>query len=449
VVLKLFIRRSSPILGPTLGLLVAVGAMTLVLPAHAQRAGADSQESQANAPTRRTPAIREKVYQRLSKAQECIDLDPPDMGCVTSSLSEVREMTDLAPYERAQMWNFYAYVYFEQDNYPEAIKAYEQVLMQEELPEAMEQQTMYSLATLYVQQEEYQKGLDMLTKWFATQASPSSDAYILKAQIHYQLQQYQQGIDPVLKALDIARAQGREPQEGWYQLLNVFYFELENYPKVIETLTTLLQNWTKRDYIMQLAGIYGQEGQERDTLALYESAHAMGWLERGADLVNLAQMLMSADIPYKAAKIMQDGLDAGTIESSESNWRLLAQAWQLAQDDEKALPALSRASSLADDGNLDLLLAQSYANLARWEECIEAARSGIRRGGLNRPDQINIILGSCLVEEKQYSEARTAFRAAAQDERSRRAANDYIRYIESEEAREKSIRETMEALRRG
>jgi len=424
-----------------------LASVTVVPSAHAQRAGAQNEEeSAANQPTRRTPAMRERVYTVLAEAQACAEMD--DVECAMENLSRVRSMDDLNSYEKAQMWNFYAFIYFEQDNYDEAIKAYENVLLQDELPIGLEQTTMYSLATLYVQQERYREGLAMLQRWFQTQENPSADSYILVAQIHYQLEEFAEGVEPVLTALRIAQEQGREPQEGWYQLLNVFYFELENFPKVIETLTTLLEKWTKRDYLIQLAGIYGQEGQERNTLALYEAGYDSGWLDRSSDLVNLAQMLLSADIPYKAARVLEKGLGDGTVDSTEANWRLLAQAWQLAQDDEKAIPALSRASSLASDGNLDMLLAQSHANLAQWDECVTAARSALDRGGLNREDQTNLILGNCLVAQREYSEARRAFQAAARDERSRRAANQWITYVESEEARERANREALARLGR-
>jgi uncharacterized protein HemY len=86
-----------------------------------------------------------------------------------------------------------------------------------------------------------------------------------------------------------------------------------------------------------------------------------------------------------------------------------------------------------------MLLAQSYANLTRWDECIEAARNALRRGGLNRADQTNLILGNCLVEKKEFREARNAFQAAAQDERSRRAANSWLEYVQGEETREAEI----------
>jgi len=185
---------------------------------------------------------------------------------------------------------------------------------------------------------------------------------------------------------------------------------------------------------------------EEDTqLALFEAAFEAGWLNRSSELVNLAQMLLQADIPYKAARILDAGLEAGTIDSTETNWRIVAQAWQLAQEDEEALPAFTRASSLASDGNLDHRLAQSFANLTRWEECVDAARNAIRRGELNRVDQANLILGNCLVELKQYREARDAFQIALRDQRSRRNAQQWLEYVQAEQEREQQI---AQALRR-
>lgn len=425
----------------SLSLLAAsvVGAGLLFEPAVS--GAQEGEQSAADQPTRRTPAMRERVYQRLAEAQECSEND--DMPCARRLLDEVRTMDDLNSYETAQMWNFYAFIYYNQDNYAEALRAYENVLQQPELPIALEVSTLYSLATLYVQQEQYQQGLEKLEQWFALSENPAPEPYILKAQIHYSLQQYREGIEPVQTALRIAEQQNKEPQEGWYQLLNVFYFELEDFPNVIRTLTTLVEGWPKKDYLVQLAGIYGQEGQEERQLALYEAAYAQGWLERSSELVNLAQMLLQADIPYKAGKILEEGLEDGTIESTQSNWRLLSQAWQLAQEDELALPALTRASSLASDGELDMRLAMSYANLARWEDCIEASREALRRGGLNRPDQANLTLGNCLVELKEYDGARNAFQAAMRDDRSRSAAQQWLQYVQAEESREAQIAQAM------
>jgi tetratricopeptide (TPR) repeat protein len=421
--------------------LIGIFATVLVVgtpQASAQGTQAPPGQSAADRETRQTPAMRERVYTRLSEAQACAEMD--DLDCAMRLLSEVRGMEGLNSYEVAQLWNFYAFIYFGQENYREAIQAYETVLQQPDLPLGMETSTRFTLCQLYFQQERYQDSLEMLDSWFALAENPNPDAYILRAQIFYSLEQYREGIQPVLQGIEVARQQGREIQENWYRLLNVFYYELEDYPNVVEVLNTLIDSWPKREYFIQLAAMYGQEGDDGRQLALYETAYEAGWLSRSNELVQLSQLLLGADIPVKSAKIMQDGLDSGTIESTETNWRVLAQAWQLAQEDERAIPAMQHAASLADDGEIDLRLAQSFQNLAQYESCVEAARTAIRKGELRREDQANMILGACLFELKEYGEARTAFERAATDNRSQTNARSWIDYVNLEEDRERQLR---------
>jgi len=405
---------------------------------HAQESEAAQQE------TRKTPAMRERVYSRLSEAQECAD--EGDMACARELLDRVREMSNLNSYEIAQMWNFYAFIYFTQDNYREATRAYENVLQQPELPLGLETTTMFTLTQLYFQEERFEESLGMLDRWFALTPTPAPDPYILKAQIYYSLERFQEGIEPTRTAIQIAMEQNRELRENWYRLLNVFYYELEDFPNVIDVLGTMIEMWPKREYFIQLSAMYGQEGDEGRQLALFETAYEAGWLARSSEIVNLSQLLLQADIPYKAAKILEKGLEDGIVESTEANWRVLAQAWQLAQEDEEAIPALSRAAGLADDGVLDVRLAQSHQNLAQWQDCVDAARSGMRKGDLRRPDQANMILGACLFELGEFNEARTAFEVAEKDSRSRTGARSWIQYVNAEEDRERQLEQ---ALRRG
>lgn len=432
------------------GLLSAILGTTFLCSAlfsgiiHAQRRDSEQQSEAAQQETRKTPAMRERVYSRLSEAQACADED--DMPCARELLDRVREMSNLNSYEIAQMWNFYAFIYFSQDNYREAIRAYENVLQQVDLPLGLETTTIFTLTQLYFQEERFEDSLAMLDRWFVLTPTPAPDPYVLKAQIYYSLERFREGIEPVRTAIQVATDQGRELRENWYRLLNVFYYELEEYPNVIDVLTTMIEMWPKREYFIQLSAMYGQEGDEGRQLALFETAYEAGWLLRSSEIVNLSQLLLQADIPYKAAKILEKGLEDGIVESTESNWRVLAQAWQLAQEDEEAIPALSRAAGLADDGVLDVRLAQSHQNLAQWQNCVDAARSGIRKGDLRRSDQANMILGACLFELGEFDAARNAFEDAEKDSRSRTGARSWMRYVDAEEDRERQLEQ---ALRRG
>lgn len=428
-------------------LLVTTGVNAVILMAsstYSQGMGGGMQgmeESRANAQTRRTPAMRERVYTRLAEAQECAEMG--DIECAQQRLAQVREMDDLNSYETAQMWSFDAFIHFQQENYPEVIRAYEMVLEQPDLPLGMETTTAYSLCTLYFQENRFEDALAMLDRWFAIAEDPGPDPYALRAQILYALERYEDGIEPIETAIRLNRALEQPPQENWYRLLNVFHYELEDYTRVIDLLRTMIDFWPKRDYFIQLAAMYGQQGDEITQLALYQIAHEAGWLTRSNELIQMAQLLLQADIPVQAAKIMQDGLEEGTIESTARNWQLLAQSWQLAREDRMAVPALIRASDLAEDGSIHINLAQAYQNLYEWRNCVEAAREGIRKGDLRREDQAYMILGTCLFEQKEYYAARVAFGEAARDERSRANADSWIDYVDSEESRDEKLDEAL------
>ncbi len=427
---------------------VLISSLFLTPAAFAQESGAENAEERPET-RRRTPAMREQVYQRLADAQECAEgtideeteevLEPPDMECAVELLERVRNMRGLNSYEVAQMWNFYAFIYFAQDDYDGAIRAYEMVLQQADLPLGMDTTTRFTLTQLYFQQERYQESLDMLALWFDIAVDPGPDPYILRAQLYYSMQQYQEGIEPVLTALELAEARGEELEENWYRLLNVFYYELEDYPNVIEVLRTMVESWPKEEYFIQLSAMYGSEENLQAQIALYELAYEAGWLEQSNEKVQMAQLLLGAEAPVKAAKILEAGLADGSIESTEPNWRTLAQAWQLSQEDQKAIEPLRRAAALVEDGELNVRLAQSHQNLAQWDECVEAGREALEKGDLRRDDQANMILGACLFELKEYNSARIAFQLAAEDDRSSSAAASWITYVDSEQSRDEQL----------
>lgn len=420
---------------------VMLGAAGLVLaaPALAQDGG-DGQSAGEERETRETPSMRERVYEPLSEAQGCAE--EGDFECAMELLQEVEDMEDKNSYETAVMWQFYAFIYFEQDRTADAMRAYENLLMQPDLPLGLEQDSAYTLAQLYMQEGSYEDALSMLDRWFSISEDPGPEAYVLRAQIYYQMERFTDGIEPVTTAIELAEQRDTQVKEGWYQLLNVFYFETENNPKVIETLRILLSNWPKKDYAVQLAGMYGQEGESQYQTALFQAAHEMGWLSSGNEHSSLASMLLSEEVPYQAAIVLENGLEEGAIEGTEQNWRMLATAWQQAQEDERALEPLQEAASRSDDGELNQRLAVSYANLARWEECVGAARDALDRG-LDREDDVQLTLGNCLVELERYEQARTAFQAASQSERSRDTAQQWINFIDEAQSRERQLQEAL------
>ena len=384
------------------------------------------------AQTRKTVAMREKVYAKLSKAQEATEAQ--DWKAAFDNLADVERMKDLSPNEKAQLFTAYGYTYFAQEKYAESAASYEKVLEQEELPEAMRLSTIYTLGQLHFHLEHYQQAADYLQDWLKLASNPGPEPYILLGQAYYQLGKLEQAAGPVQQAIDIARERGARVQENWYALLRVIYFETKNYPRLLEVLEILVRDYPAKEYWLHLSSAYGEMGDTGRQLAAYDMAYQQGFLKRGNEIVLLAQLLLQAEVPYRAGTLLQQGLDDGTIEGTAANWRLLSQAWIMAQEHQKAIASLKKAAELSDDGELHARIAQSYANLGAWQESADAAQAALDRG-VAKPGELHLMRGMAFFELGRYDEAKKAFGKAQNSEESRGVAVRWLAFVEREQDR--------------
>jgi tetratricopeptide (TPR) repeat protein len=354
----------------------------------------------------------------------------------------------LTEYEQANVLNYIGFVYYNMDDNASAIRTYEKMLAIPTLEPQMAKQTTYTLVQLLTMEEQYSKALSILNKWFTMEPNPAPEPYILKAQILYNLQQYPEMIPAIESAMQIARDRGNPVKEDWYGLLNFAYFQQENYAKVRDIQKILLQNWPKARYWKSLAGAYTELGEDDKLIYAYDAAHTQGMLTKDTEFITMAQLYLQAEVPYKAGKLLQEKMDAGVVPKNEKNYRLLSQAWMLAQEDDKAIPALIEAARLSTDGELDQRLANAYLNTGNYSECVKSANTALRKGGLKNPDNIQISLGMCLYNLREYSAARAAFDEASRTPRSARQADQWIRVIEAEVERNRQIALAEEAARK-
>ena len=393
--------------------------------------------------TKQAQAVSKEVYDQIQKAQELVDAK--DYQGALKSLNRLYDPDKLTEYEQANVLNYIGFVYFNMDDTPNAIKTYERMVALPSLEPQMAKQTTYTLAQLYSMEEQYQKALDTLNKWFTLETNPAPEAYILKAQNLYQLQRYKEMVEPIEKAMAEARRRETEVKEDWYVLLNFAYFQDENYAKVRDIQEVLLTNWPKKRYWFSLAGAYTELGEDQNLIAAYDAAHTDGLLEQESELVTMAQLYMQREVPYKAATLLESEMEAGRVAKDAKNYRILSQAWTLAQEDAKAIPALKEAARLSDDGELDVRLGNAYLNTAEYSDCAAAVPSRLAKGGLKSPNNAQISLGMCLYNLKQYGDAKSAFQAAGRTERSRKISQQWIQVIDAELERNEAIRQARAA----
>ncbi len=387
--------------------------------------------------TRKTPAMREKVYKRFSEAQIAAEEERYDDAI--KILDSVEKRGKLNSYETAQMWNFYAFIAYSREDYPGAIRAYTNILKQEDLPEAMETGTLYSLAQLHFATEDYANAIVTLNKWFKVTSNPNPQSYVLLGQAYYSQQQYKKALGPVKKAIELAAAKGKGAKEQWWLLLRVIYFELEDYQSVAEVLEYLVKNHSKKDYWLQLSGIYGELDKPEEQTITMELAYQQGLLTKSNEIMNLSQLLMQQDIPYRAATILKKGLSDGIVKKDEKSLRVLSQAYRLAQEEEKSIPPLKESAKMSGDAEVYLQIAYAYSNLYNWEETEKYCKKALSIGGLKRADSANVVLGMAYFNNKKLHAAKKAFREAQKDKRSKRNATQWLRYLDKEIEREEML----------
>lgn len=411
-----------------------LAVLVLVLPVQAEAAGGAREQ------TRPTPVLSQPVYQQLMKAQELAD-----GGDVAAALRQLDKLRDsrraggLSAYEKANLYNMYAYLYYQREQYGRATQAYETVLKQPDLPLAMEVSSQYALAQLYFVAEQYSSAVSALRRWFALVENPQPAAHALLAQMYYQKRDYSAALQQVERAVQLARQKGVAPQESWYLLMRALYYDRGELKKVVRVLEQLLRGWPRKEYLVQLSGMQGELQRERRQLVAMETAYTAGMLTSEQDLLNMAYLYLATDTPYRAAGVLQRGLDRGRIGKTSKNYALLGTALQTAQEIDRAIPAMVSAAELADDGEIWATLATLYLDADDSARAASAARSALERGGLRRPDSTRLVWGMALFNLDEFDQARRQFERAARDKRSRSVAEEWLVYLESEQARRAAL----------
>ncbi|MDX1525493.1 MAG: tetratricopeptide repeat protein [Pseudidiomarina maritima] len=409
-----------------MGKLLKVAIIATVLLAAVSNQAAWAQER------KKTPALREQVYSQLARAQELADAGDVPAGLQVLQAVE-QKLSSMNSYERAMLWNFYAYMHYGQDNIDQAIVYFAKVVDEDALPLALEQNTLYSLAQLALGQGNYQQSLGYLERWQQlVPVDQHSKAFVLKAQAFYQAGDYAAALTPITQAIDEAVDKSLIPDENWLVLQRAIYFELKQTDQVAKVLEQMVRWYNKPEYWVQLAGVYGQLGEEAKQLAMLEAAYQQGFLVKGTDLLNLAQTYFFSDLPYKSGRVLEQALAEQKVERNLRNLKMLAQAWVAARETDKAVEALAAAAELSDDGELDAQRATVLLNAERHQAAIAAAQAALTKGNLQQPGTMHLVIGMAELNQENYNAALQAFARAKEFEQSRRTASQWQRYAEAE-----------------
>lgn len=395
---------------------------------------AHAEEKAQSTETVKVPAMRNRVYSQLARAQKLADEGNKKEGLEV--LDEVKDrISSLNSYEQAMLWNFYGFMYYGSDNLPLAIESFEKVIAEEAIPLTLRTSTLYSLAQLSMQQQDYNQSLKYLGLWKKINAKPlTSTQQMLFSQIYYQNKDYKNSLKYVNEAVELSLSKDEVPKENWFILQRANYYELKQPENVVKVIEDLVRFHDKPKYWIQLSGMYGEIGEEEKQLAVMESAYQAGYVTSSQDIITLVQLYRFHGVPYKAAKLLSTAIDKGQVAAEEKYLDMLAQSYISAKNDEKAIPVLVKASEIAETGKFDAFLAQSYLNLEKWELAIASAKKAIKRGGVDRLGNMHLVIGMSNFNLKHFEASLTAFADAQKLKESAKTAEQWYQYVKREQS---------------
>lgn len=342
-------------------------------------------------------------------------------------------------YLQAVMYQALAQVEWSRKNYDESLEYFETAVGLDTLPDQTHFALMYQIAQLYFMKDRYQDSLDALDLWFCKVPAESvtSHAYVLKASINVQKEDYREA----LKAIETAIGMEDDPKENWYQLKLAAHFELQQFAEAASTLETMITRWPdKKSYWLQLAQIYYQLGQADRSLAVMAMAYRKNLLDKQSDITYLSSLYSNADVPYKAAEVLEKGIRDGIVEPSKSHWTMVAETWYGAEELQKSLVAFREAGKAAEDGDIDLRRGFILVDLEDWQQALDALDEALRKGGLNdrRTGEAYLLRGMAQFNLQNLDAASADWGRAARYESTRDAARQWMNHLREERLRRAS-----------
>lgn len=194
---------------------------------------------------------------------------------------------------------------------------------------------------------ETRDGADLLAEWLERHSGEAQDHWRL-TRARAELEQWELAAEHVRHARDMTA----QLDEGQRELAVTVLRRAGDEAEALALLGGGLavsrdpERWRVAAALAQRVGNPGQAA------SIWEAGWRAGVFEGAADLQRLVELHLAGGTPARAAEHLEAALADGTLEDSEANRRLLAQAWERARDRERALGAWQRVaeqSGAADD----------------------------------------------------------------------------------------------------
>ncbi|MBT8147378.1 MAG: hypothetical protein KJN90_11030, partial [Gammaproteobacteria bacterium] len=315
------------------------------------------EEQRAPPPTRQSDVLSERVFRAISEIQELMSPedpdDQPDYARAKEALDDLRDSRyeRMNDFEKSTLLNFYTNFYLSQDDIPNAISTFQEILTIEDLREDVRLRALRALGQLTMAEERFRESIEYYDRWRELSLDEDDTVFLGLANSHYSLEQYAEAVPHMLAHIEMLVEAGERVDRNKWSLLNVLYIEQEDYVNALEITKNMIVQFNDPADWRNLSAIYSFLDQDDNRIGSLGVRYLLGNMDSDAEFLNLGQSLAGEDTPFSGAAIIQKGMEDGIIPEDEDNLSILVQMYQLASAYEEAVEPATRLAEVSTTGD--------------------------------------------------------------------------------------------------
>lgn len=356
-----------------------------------------------------------EVAKPLQAAMNAIEKKQWDQAL--AQLKQAQAVEKKTAFEAFKIDEMLAFVLVQQKKIAEAAPVLERVVNSGMLPPDQQDARIKALAQTYFSLKQYNKAVDWAQRWLKNHPG-DQEMSVLLGQAYFLIKDYQKAIDTMDRVITASEKAGRKPEEGWLQIVLSSYYQIKDNDGLTQTMRRMVRHYpTEQNWLQLLAAVRQKDMPDRAKLNVYRLMLDAGALKEGRHFVEAAEISLDLGLPGEALKFLEAGFASKALENEDKarNERLLANAKRQAAADKAALAQLAKEAQTAPNGQSFIELGQAYLSYAQYDEAIGALQNGLKKGGVNDPDEVQVNLGIAYLKKGQKGQALQAFKAVKDD----------------------------------
>lgn len=384
-------------------------------------------------PRKAAGAMSENAYRGVQEATELLTQNKH-----AQALEHLNKLLDSgSDFEKAVIYYNMGFAHSATENYGKATESFAKALQLNALPQQQHEQLQYNLGQLYIAANKPDEGIRTLQQYVTESCGKvPAEAHIFLANALSQAKRYKEAVPEIDRAIEKAGT----VKESWLQLKLAINFELKDFKACAEALVGLIGlTSNSAEYWRQLSSMFLQMKRDTEAVAVLALAERQGYIAKPAELVNLYNVYMMMDLPFKAGSVLQRAVDEGKLPADEKHLDQIANAWINAREAQRAEATLKKLAAIADRGEYHFKLGAMYGDNEQWRDSKQALDQAIQKGGLKRAGEAWMRLAVANYNLNNVPGTQAALQQAMKFDETRQQAGEWLKYLGNAPAQQPGV----------